>query len=301
MRCVRPVEAFQLDDGRVVFTERGGGRALFLRCGQCVGCRLSRAQAWAVRCMHEASLHELNSFVTLTYDDKHVPSDGSLCYRHFQLFVKRLRKQFACFDVTSWQMVPRYYMCGEYGEQGNRPHFHACFFGLGFPDQVYFKKSASGAKLYTSKLLEELWTFGHSLIGAVTFESAGYVARYCTKKVLGVGDFTRVNIDGETGEVKPVVNEFGHMSLKPGIGARWIERFLDDVYTQDGVFIHERKVKPPRYYDEFLKARDWSRADDVAFDRYQKSAVLLADSSADRLAAMEQVALASLKSKQRVL
>lgn len=66
-------------------------------CGQCLGCRLDRARMWTSRIIHEASLHEYdhgNSFVTLTYDDKNLPNNWSLDKRHFQLFMKRLRKFF---------------------------------------------------------------------------------------------------------------------------------------------------------------------------------------------------------------
>ena len=77
-------------------------------CGQCCGCRLERSRQWAIRCTHEASLHENNCFITLTFNDDNLPSDKSLDVRHFQLFMKRLRKQFGS-NI-------RYYHCGEYGE-----------------------------------------------------------------------------------------------------------------------------------------------------------------------------------------
>ena len=73
------------------------------------GCRLERSRQWAVCCMHEASLYDFNSFVTLTYNDENLPEFNSLDYRHFQLFMKRLRKEFAPTNI-------RFYMCGEYGE-----------------------------------------------------------------------------------------------------------------------------------------------------------------------------------------
>lgn len=57
-----------------------------LACGQCIGCRLERARQWAVRIMHEASLYNVNSFVTLTYANAPV----SLVHRDYQLFQKRL-------------------------------------------------------------------------------------------------------------------------------------------------------------------------------------------------------------------
>ena len=87
--------AVRMVDGSVKFisrNKRGVDGTLELPCGQCIGCRLERSRQWAVRCLHEASLHENNSFITLTYDEASMPPGGSLCYRDFQLFMKRLRK-----------------------------------------------------------------------------------------------------------------------------------------------------------------------------------------------------------------
>ena len=66
-----------------------------LACGQCIGCRLEKSKAWATRCMNEAQMHTQNCFITLTYNDDHLPSDQSLHHRDFQLFFKRLRKKFS--------------------------------------------------------------------------------------------------------------------------------------------------------------------------------------------------------------
>ena len=92
-------------------------------------------------------------------------------------FLKRLRRAYP-------DAVIRYFGCGEYGEELGRPHYHLCIFGFDFPDKVFHKMSC-GFKLYRSETLNKLWSHGHCLIGALTFESAGYVARYCTKKVTG--------------------------------------------------------------------------------------------------------------------
>ena len=71
--------AYRLESGQVVFAERGAvGAALTLPCGQCVNCRLNRSQEWAIRCVHEASLHSQNSFITLTYNNDNLPANGSL-------------------------------------------------------------------------------------------------------------------------------------------------------------------------------------------------------------------------------
>ena len=149
-------------------------------CGQCIGCRLERSRQWAIRCVHEASLHTDNCFITLTYSPDCLPSDGSLNHDDFQKFFKRLRKHIAPKKI-------RYYMCGEYGEdlqqpsKLGRPHFHACLFGLDFDDkQLYIVRD--DVKLYTSATLEKIWGKGFVTIGDVTFESAAYVARYIAKK-----------------------------------------------------------------------------------------------------------------------
>ena len=102
--------AYRLDSGQVVFAERGAvGATLTLPCGQCINCRLNRSQEWAIRCVHEASLHSQNSFITLTYNNDNLPANGSLYYRDVQLFLKRFRKRHPKIKIS-------YYLAGEYGE-----------------------------------------------------------------------------------------------------------------------------------------------------------------------------------------
>lgn len=290
--CFHPLQAWQRPTGEVVFVERGSiARCLTLPCGQCIGCRLERARQWSVRVMHEASLHDSNYFVTLTYDDDHLPHDGSLTYRHFQLFMKRLRKV---------HPGVRFFMCGEYGERQRRPHYHACFFNLVLPDLVLF--SESGFKLFTSKSLSELWPHGFVSVGAVTFESACYVASYTMKKVTGPDavEWYR-SVNPYTGECHDVVPEFVRMSLKPGIGAGWIAKFTSDVYPEDVVVVNGARAKPPRYYDKFLALADSDLSDFIAFTRYTKSFAGAADTTPERLAVREQVVSARFSLKVRNL
>lgn len=288
MACYYPIQAFRLENGSVVFAERGNVVSnLVLPCGRCFGCRLDRSKMWAIRCMHEAQMHDVSSFVTLTYDEDHMPVNGCLNYKHFQDFMKRLRKRFG---------PTRFYMCGEYGETTWRPHFHACLFGLFFADRVPFKQSGSVSQLYVSKVLQELWPFGHSSIGDVTFESAAYCARYVMKKVNGdraLEHYTRVN--GLTGEVHVLTPEFAHMSLKPGIGGTWFAKFKSDVFgdTKDGVVIHGRKFKPPRYYDKLLERICEDSSEWVKYMRYLKP-LQEADQTEARLRDREAVSRAKV-------
>ncbi|WNK14993.1 MAG: replication initiator protein [Microvirus sp.] len=213
-------------------------------CGQCIGCRLERSRQWAVRISHEASLYDQNCFITLTYSPEFLPSDGSLNVRHFQLFLKRLRKKYG--------KNIRFFHCGEYGDNLGRPHYHATLLNFDFPDKKLHRKSDRGDHIYRSASLEELWPFGLSEIGAVTFESAAYVARYCLKKKTGklaADHYTR--LDPSSGEIFELKPEYTTMSRKPGIGAPWLQKFSTDVYPHDAVVIRGgMKVPPPRYYNK---------------------------------------------------
>lgn len=207
---------------------------LELPCGQCTGCRLERSRSWAVRCVHEAQMHDENCFLTLTYDDDHLPSDGSLVKRDLTLFWKRLRKEIDPIRI-------RYFACGEYGSQFERPHYHACVFGWSPPDKKLYT-IRSGAYLYISAMIGNLWPFGFHTIGDVTFDSAAYVARYVLKKING---------DRQKDHYGKRVPEYVVMSRKPGIAHDWIEKYSSDVYPNDFVVIRDNiKCKPPRYYDK---------------------------------------------------
>ena len=299
MPCFYPQPAFRTETGAVVFAERrnlGGSVAtLSLPCGQCVGCRLERSRQWAARCMHEASLYDQNCFITLTYDDAHLPEDYSLRYSDFQGFMKRLRSRFFSSKI-------RFYMCGEYGEDFGRPHYHAILFNFDFADKLYFKRVGE-SKLYTSAALSELWPFGHSLIGSATFESAAYVARYCLKKVTGKDAERHYRaVDPDTGETWVRTPEFNKMSLRPGIGGTWFEKYWKDVYPRGELIVRGHASVPPRYYDKLFKRID--DADDlarIAYKREQRGKAHFEDNSADRLAVKEQVALARVSLKHRSL
>ena len=74
MACYRPLRAYKLTTGGVSFRKLDDNYgAIELPCGQCIGCRMQRAQDWTIRCMHEASLHQENCFITLTYERDKLP------------------------------------------------------------------------------------------------------------------------------------------------------------------------------------------------------------------------------------
>jgi len=277
-------------DGKtIVFNPTHGwvDRPLTIPCGQCVGCRLERSRQWAVRCVHEASLHEDNCFITLTYNNESLPEDGSLNKKHFQDFMKRLRKKYKNKKI-------RYYHCGEYGDKNFRPHYHAIIFGLEFDDQKLFTVN-NGEKLYTSEKLEKLWPFGFSTIGTVTFESAAYVARYVMKKVNGKNAKNHYErVDSNTGEIYSLVPEYNTMSRRPGIAAGWFDKYKDDVYPSDNIHLREKTFRPPKFYDkmyEHLMPNEMEKIKKQRMINMQKHAT---DNTSERLEVKEQVKNAQL-------
>lgn len=293
MACFYPIQAYKPDlGGSIIFTERAGYRPFSICCGQCIGCRLERSRQWAVRCLHESQLYDASSFVTLTYSDEHVPVDGSLRYSDYQRFMRRVRRRFRGV---------RFYMAGEYGEKGSRPHYHAVLFGVHFGDRYNWRQSPAGFPLYRSDLLDSLWTLGSAEIGDVTFESAGYVARYVMKKVTGDKADEHYKRVSEDGEIYWLTPEFNRMSLKPGIGARWFEKYKAQTYPRDYIIVRGKKMRPPKYYDELLKLDSSFLSDDVAYDRYKKSLEILDENTPERLLTREIVLRAGLAFKKRTI
>ena len=90
-----------------------------------------------------------------------------------------------------------------------RPHYHALLFNHDFKDKKLWKENANGDNLYTSEELAEVWSLGFCSLGAVTYQSAAYTARYIMKKISG--EQAREHYiwsDPRTGEVfdrRPVV------------------------------------------------------------------------------------------------
>lgn len=255
MACFKPLQAYRLGSGDIVFHDRGDGRSIELPCGQCIGCRLEKSRTWALRIMNEAQMHEENSFITLTYAPEFLPPDCGLRKRDLQLFFKRLRKFYSHKKI-------RFYACGEYGDTTNRPHYHAILFNHQFNDLQYLFNSDSGSPVYTSEELSKIWGKGFVTVGECTFESAAYCARYVVKKIngdmadiineeTGLKHYERIN--AFTGEVCKVLPEFSTMSRRPGIGRDWISTYTSDVYPKDFTTVRGHKVRPPRYYDDYLK------------------------------------------------
>lgn len=238
-------------------------------------------------------MHTANSFVTLTYDDDHLPANGDLNYPDYQLFMRRLRKA---------GLKARFFMVGEYGGITQRPHYHALLFGQNFAhDRKVVRMNQHQHPLYTSETLQRLWPLGSSELGELTFESAAYCSRYCLKKITGEPadlHYRRLSDGGELVQVQP---EFARMSLKPGIGRSWFEKWGEDLERGDKAFIYDRAYKTPRYFDDLRRLKDAERFEETEFERYMRSQDYIGENTPERLAVRAAVAVAKSKLNNRTL
>lgn len=202
MQCTRPI---QLDE------------FLIVPCGHCMACKIAHSREWATRITHEASCHTDNIFLTLTYDEDHSPSDGSLRPDDLCEFWKHVRHRLGRRRI-------KYFACGEYGEKNKRPHYHAIVFGAGFQDR---------------NLLKEVWGKGFIYLGTVTYDSARYVVDYMKKQ--HKLDYIK------QGLVPPFQRQ------SQGIGLEFMNKNADQF--RQNMYVNVRGVKTglPRYYQKKLE------------------------------------------------
>lgn len=288
MACYRPLPAQYRDDGSVAVrpfsAARPAGPAEFeVPCGSCIGCKVDRARAWSIRIGHEASGWDRNAFVTLDYAPEHLHS-WSLQYRDFQLFMKRLRK-------VSPAPV-RFFVAGEYGELYRRPHWHAILFNWWPTDAQELRNGT-----FRSTMAENVWKAGQVVIGRVTPASAGYVAGYTYQKRYGkeAEEHYEDLVNPLTGEVSSRRREFVAMSRRPGIGAGWYEKYWSDLFPNDIAVQDGREYKVPRYYWNRFRAENPDQGEEIAERRYLKAMEKPEESTPERRAVREQVALAKQK------
>ena len=264
--CVKPLHAFKIAD------DNGNGKPLYkitsgdvdhigdiwtfkeIPCGRCVACRLAYSRQWADRCMLEASQYDSNFFVTLTYDDDHLPfsdvvdsetgeivHNATLVKRDLQLFFKRLRKAFPDQRI-------RYYACGEYGSKTYRPHYHAIIFNLHLDDLVLYKQTFDGYNYFNSPSIDRVWKHGYVVLTNVTWDTCAYTARYILKKKFGSS--------AEFYDRYKIEPEFTTMSRRPGIGRQFYDDHKDSIFESDYIYLGSpdgsRSIKPPRYFERLF-------------------------------------------------
>lgn len=134
------------------------------------------------------------------------------------------------------------FVTGEYGEKTKRPHWHAIIFGWIPSDATKTRTTERGDSVFNSKTLDKLWGQGRTELGSVTFESAGYCARYAAKKLCHGQD--------QNHEYHPISRK----SSKHAIGKKWLQRYWPDVFNHGKIILKDgTESSIPRYYEKWLK------------------------------------------------
>lgn len=255
----RPIFERPTDDKIDPYTE------IRLPCGGCIGCRRDVKNEWRIRLEHEQLTTEMRGetalFLTFTYDEENCPE--MLIHRDMQLFIKKYRKK------TGFKI--RYFLCGEYGTQKNRPHFHMILFGPWIEDltKTVFRRQHGkpGYWYYESDLLNKTWGKGFVQAALATKETMEYVAGYMLKEQA----LTPQNIiDFDTGEIiqaKPYITS----SKRPAIGYEWFTRYWTDCYPSDFLIFDGKKQPVPRYYFKKLEEIDPDMYEEVKRRRFEKA------------------------------
>jgi len=199
-------------------------------CGKCESCQSKRRNEWAFRNAEEVRVSKNSMFLTITYAENHITytkdGEATLVKKDHQDFIKRLRhaiSQLPPSILHDWPSL-RFFMCGEYGDKGDRPHYHYLLYNL--PPQIDFHR------------LLKIWGKGRIEIKPITDGRIHYVTKYTIRPW---------EKDNET-KVKP----FNSMSKNPGIGHNYINRaarFHKENETYMGV-INGQKQPIPRYYKD---------------------------------------------------
>lgn len=239
MRCINLRKATH-EIGGLNFSKHNATSGLVpieIECRKCLPCRLKQARDKAIRCVHESTQWEHNWFLTLTYKD---PAPKKLIYRHWQLFMKKLRKahnnQAISFMVT-----------GEYGDKTKRPHWHAILFNLNLPDVQFTHHTDLKHPVFKSAIIDKLWGYNDpqkrpNELGTVTMDSASYVARYAAKKLVHGYDNSH--------EYHPIHKT----SSRRAIGKLWLEKYHEQTFRNGYVTLpNGSKAAIPRYYKDWCK------------------------------------------------
>lgn len=202
--------------------------------------------------MLEKKDNNFRYFITLTYrpEEQHyievidkktgeIIPQSTLYPKDMTLFMKLYRQNKGKHDFGK----VRFFGCGEYGDLNGAAHFHLIIFQeKPITDLKFHKLTNDHNILYTSETLEKIWKKGFVIIGEVTYESAGYVARYITKKQTG-----------ENGKIYDEIGlepEFVRMSRNPGIGMNYFKNHYKEIYRNDEIILQGRTLKPPKAFDE---------------------------------------------------
>ncbi len=297
MPCYTPLQGYKDPfTGALVFTQKDTLQQMEVACGQCFGCRVDHRLMWSIRIVHEASMHEYkhgNSWATLTYRDAGACTDdqyknGYHIDKHGQLHPSHVADFFRSLRRANKDHKIRYFYCGEYGDENQRPHYHLCIFNHSFNDQ-YLWKDDEGLYTYTSEELQKHWPWGFTTVAELNLRTAAYTAGYAIKKITGERAADHYLRCDEHGEAYWLLPEFIRMSTgreKPcGLGASFYAKFKTDIFPSDQSPIpqHGQSELVPRYYQNILAEENPAMLEDVKKLRQEFITAHAADFTPERL------------------
>lgn len=233
MTCVKPL---LLSHGRYA-------------CGKCIACRVTRSAEWTARITHELDYYPERSFLTFTYDEEHMPKNGSLNKVELQKLFKRIRKNYG--------IEFKYFACGQYGEEYGRPHYHAIMLGIG-PKWEGFKWIPNPQRKPIAEVKE--WIHGSVFVGTVTTDSIRYVTDYVLKK-----------LSGPLADQVYGLREPPFQLVSQGIGKRFVAKNAGQLKMQGSMTLRSVQLKLPRYYKTKLDVE----SDSAFSDQLKEKAILV--------------------------
>lgn len=226
MTCLRPIV---IDNPRFnpkeLINERNRPK-INVPCGKCEFCLSNKRQQWSFRLNAEANYARSAFFVTLTYNDAHLPKDGIANKRDVQNFFKRFRKSIPDYKI-------KYFLVSEYGETYGRVHYHMLLFNYPYDREILRKHLKRSWQLSDPEMFDTQRS--GEPIGNVTPASIGYVCKYCLS--------TLQNGNG--------LKNF--MLCSKGLGLDYLtDTTIDYLRTHlDGIgVVNQIRTSLPRYYAE---------------------------------------------------
>lgn len=258
--CLNEMNNFQRMKGTGYLYEQ-------IPCGHCYACLLNKSAEWATRNVCECEDHEHRYWLTLTYDEEHLPIykyftdgtnyfendgtwNGTLEEEDVIRFLNSLRKYYERKGIYHI----RYYYAAEYGEQNKRPHYHMLLYGAPFDLKQFYDFDIDERKNlhWKSHEIDHFWNKGFVDITEIEWSNAAYTSRYTMKKLcdLKAPDI----VYAEQGKIK----EFVRMSRRPGIGMKYFDRHYKEIYKDDELIMKTVKgntgaIKPPKAFDKKFK------------------------------------------------
>lgn len=290
-RFLNPEEIKEFESG--MWENRIGSNKEFRRitkcgCGQCLSCLMNSARDKATQMMLETQewKEEECWFVTRTYDDEHLPHyttkyllEGMDSYETItgiSLDGKNAQDYFKLLDYHQGNHVKKVY-CGEYGSKTLRPHGHDICWGLNLDITKLERWTVNewGDPVWRCRELEKIWKKGNVMVGRVTWESCGYVARYTLKKGMKPRGVTKEDykkwyqMQGKRPE---------YVRWSNGVGKDYHLNHWDEIWMNDEVPILNKKtgqfVKPPLSYYRLLQKIDPEMHEKISKAREEKAITL---------------------------